>query len=51
VTLGALAVGALFDTIGVGGGLTVCAVATALCGAWAARQPSAAEPGSRAREA
>ena len=50
VTLGALAVGGLFDTIGVDWGLTVCAVATALCGAWAARQPSA-EPGPRAREA
>jgi predicted MFS family arabinose efflux permease len=33
VTLGALAVGALFDAIGVSWGLTVCAVATALAGA------------------
>jgi predicted MFS family arabinose efflux permease len=51
VTLGALAVGGLFDAIGVGWGLTVCAVATALGGAWALRQPSAAEPGSQAQEA
>jgi predicted MFS family arabinose efflux permease len=51
VTLGALAVGGLFDTIGVGWGLTVCAAATALCGAWAARQPSAAEPDLRQHEA
>jgi predicted MFS family arabinose efflux permease len=50
VTLGALAVGGLFDAIGVGWGLTVCALATALCGAWAARQPSPAEPGSSARQ-
>jgi predicted MFS family arabinose efflux permease len=42
VTLGALAVGGLFDAIGVGWGLTICAVATALCGASAARQPSPA---------
>jgi predicted MFS family arabinose efflux permease len=46
VTVGALAVGALFDAIGVGWGLTVCAAATALGGAWAARQPSAANPGA-----
>jgi predicted MFS family arabinose efflux permease len=51
VTLGALVVGGLFDAIGVGWGLTVCAVATALCSAWLARQPSAAEPGPRAHEA
>jgi predicted MFS family arabinose efflux permease len=51
VTLGALAVGGLFDAIGVGWGLTVCAVATALGGAWAFRQPSAAEPGSQAHKA
>ena len=50
VTLGALAVGGLFDAIGVGWGLTVCAVATALCGAWAARQPSPAESGRSARQ-
>jgi predicted MFS family arabinose efflux permease len=41
VTLGALAVGTLFDAIGVGWGLTVCAAAIALVGAWAFRQPSA----------
>jgi predicted MFS family arabinose efflux permease len=46
VTVGALAVGALFDAIGVGWGLTVCALATALGGAWVARQPSAAETGA-----
>ena len=51
VTLGALAIGGLFDAIGVGWGLTVCAVATALCSAWVARQPSAAEPGPTAHEA
>ena len=51
VTLGALGVGALFDAIGVGGGLTVCAVAIALSGVWAARQPSAADPGPQAPQA
>jgi predicted MFS family arabinose efflux permease len=51
VTLGALAIGGLFDAIGVGWGLTVCAAATALCGAWAVRQPSAAGPAQRAHEA
>ena len=50
VTLGALAVGALFDAIGVGWGLTVCAAATALAGAWASRQPSAAGSDPLARE-
>ena len=49
VTLGALAVGALFDAIGVSSGLTVCAAATALAGAWASRQPSPAEPRHSAR--
>jgi predicted MFS family arabinose efflux permease len=42
VTVGALAVGGLFDAIGVGWGLTFCAVATALGGVWALRQPSQA---------
>jgi predicted MFS family arabinose efflux permease len=51
VTLGALAIGSLFDAIGVGWGLTVCAVATALCGVWAARQPSPAGAGPQAHEA
>jgi predicted MFS family arabinose efflux permease len=46
VTVGALGVGALFDAIGVGWGLTVCAAATALGGAWVSRQPSVAEPGA-----
>lgn len=46
VTAGALGVGALFDTIGVGWGLTVCAAATALGGAWISRQPSVAESGA-----
>lgn len=46
VTVGALAVGALFDAIGVGWGLTVCAAATALGAVWVSRQPSAAEPGA-----
>jgi predicted MFS family arabinose efflux permease len=50
VTLGALAVGGLFDEIGVSGGLTVCAVAIALVGVWASRQPSTVEPGTRAHE-
>jgi predicted MFS family arabinose efflux permease len=51
VTLGALAIGGIFDAIGIGWGLTACAVAIALAGAWASRQPSAAEPAARAREA
>jgi predicted MFS family arabinose efflux permease len=51
VTVGAVLVGALFDKVGVGWGLTACAVATALAGAWAARQPSAAEPDRQALEA
>jgi predicted MFS family arabinose efflux permease len=46
VTVGALGVGALFDAIGVGWGLTVCAAATALGGVWVSRQPSVAEPGA-----
>jgi predicted MFS family arabinose efflux permease len=46
VTLGALGVGALFDAIGVRWGLTACAAATALGGAWVARQPSVAESGA-----
>ena len=48
VTLGALAVGALFDWVGIGEGLTLCAVAIALVGVWALRQPSAKEPGAAA---
>ncbi len=48
VTVGALAVGALFDSVGVGEGLTVCAVAIALVGVWALRQPSAQERGAAA---
>jgi len=51
VTLGALAVGALFDAVGVGWGLTTCAVATALGGVWALRQPSAPEPDRPATQA
>jgi predicted MFS family arabinose efflux permease len=50
VTLGALAVGVLFDAVGVGGGLTICAVATAVGGAWALRQPSSPEPDRRANQ-
>jgi predicted MFS family arabinose efflux permease len=50
LTLGALAVGGLFDSIGVGWGLTVSAVATALAGAWALRQPSPAEPAPPTRQ-
>jgi predicted MFS family arabinose efflux permease len=41
VTLGALSVGALFDWVGITEGLAVCAVAIALVGVWALRQPSA----------
>ena len=51
VTLGAIAVGGLFDAIGVGWGLTVCAVAIALSGAWASRQPSAPRPEAHPQEA
>jgi predicted MFS family arabinose efflux permease len=51
VTLGALAVGALFDVVGVGWGLTTCAVATALGGAWSLRQPSGPEPDRPATQA
>jgi predicted MFS family arabinose efflux permease len=51
VTLGAIAVGGLFDAIGVGWGLTVCAAAIALSGAWASRQPSAPRPEAHPQEA
>ncbi len=43
VTLGALIVGGLFDSVGVGWGLAICAVATALGGVWTSRALAGAE--------
>lgn len=54
VTLGALAVGGLYDLVGVSWGLAICAVATALGGAWEARvsgRPSLAISGQGGRPA
>jgi len=51
VTLGALAVGGLFDVVGVSSGLAICGVATALGSAWASRPPAPAETTRQALEA